>query len=234
MTTDINSFITFSKGKNDRVKVTQSIVQETNLYNFLHELGFCQTMIDNKRHFYQRVGDDIIPRKLFQIKNAFVNFIKSVSFSNLSQRITPNDILNWYYENNPIKNNCLFLECLRDELSETDQNILKRKTGSTYAKNYETQQLLGKFQEWEFKKTIDIPGNFLSGSDIYYKNIGGNDFLVFNNFESKSGLVVGFDTWLATFNSERLISKSKTNLIRQIKLNFHLNKDFDLISKYIS
>jgi len=234
MISDIARFITIAGKKNGRIKITQTIMQQSNLYDLLHELGFCQAKVDNKRHFYQRIGSDIVPRQLFQVKNAFVDFIKAGSFLNLMPGITQNDILNWYHENDPIKNNDLFLECLKDELTIGERHILKLKTDQVYARGYETKQLLGKFQEWKLKKTIDLPGNFLGGSDIYYKNIGRNDFLVFNHYKSKSGVVEGFDTWIAAFKNENQIVTKKADSIRQIKLCFHLDNDFDLINRYIN
>lgn len=233
MITDINYYLAISPTKKGGFKIIQTVMQQSNLYDLLHQIGYSLGKVGGKRQFFQRIDLTVIPCELFHVKNAFVDFIKAGGFTNLPNRLKVKDILNWYYENNPIKDNCLFADCLKDSLRDEDELILRQKADPVFARRCEIEQLLKKLQEWSFKKAIDIYGNFSKGSYIYYKNVGNNKFLVFNHFKSQSGTVEGFDSWLANFNSEQQISAGRASFVESVTMGFHINKHFGLISQYV-
>jgi hypothetical protein len=44
--------------------------------------------------------------------------------------------------------------------------------------------------DWGFKTTKDVIGVFCGGSDLYYKNIGGNEYLIFSHHNVKNYYII--------------------------------------------
>ena len=234
MTKDINDFITIYRQKNGKVKITYDISNESNIYKLLHELGYRYTKIDNKQVYFKRENKNLFPVKFLDISLAFRNFLRSANFINIPPDVSLDNILNWYYEKDPVKRNGLFYHHLQENLDDEEQHQLKLQSNAEYKKKFEIQELLSKFNEWNFTKTVDTVGNFGKDDDIYYKNIGENKFLVFNHYNAKKWFVSGFDCWIATFKKESNIGKKRCLLNQDIRLSFHLDRDYELIKNYVN
>ena len=59
-------------------------------------------------------------------------------------------------------------------------------------------------------------------------------YLVFNHYNEKDRTNDGFDTWVATYNNEELIGIKKPTEFENLKLSFHLDKDYSLIKQYLN
>jgi hypothetical protein len=234
MTKDINDFITFDRLKNGRVKITHDINNEGNIYKHLHELGYRKAKLDNKRVYFRREGTELTPLSIREIKVAFRDYLRNFDFTNIPDDIEYFSILNWYYERQPIKENGLLDHYLEDELNESEVHYLRLKTNVGYKHKKEIENLLSKFEEWSFSKTIDNIGSICLNAPLYYKKIGDKKYLVFSHYNSEHKTNNGFDCWIATFVNEKQIGKKKPSDIETIRFSFQLDRDFGLISDYVS
>jgi len=233
MTKDINNFITIVRQKNGRVKITHDIQNEANIYKLLHELGYCKSKLDNKRIYFRRDKANVIPLHLWDIKNAFLVMLKNLEFINIPDDIEYEDILNWYYRQDPIKDNGLFNHYLSDNLTEPEIHSFRLQTDCIYKHKFEIQQMLLKLEEWKFDKTVDISSSICKNAPLYYKKIETNKFLIFSYFNSKVNTNDGFDCWVATFSNVKHIGIKEPLKLQDIRLSFQLDRDFQLIKDYL-
>lgn len=91
---DINDFISITKSRDGRMKISHNINNDGNIYKFLSSIGFGQTKLDGKRVYYRRIDRDIIPVTIYNIKDEFSKYLKELRFDN----ILYSDIMNWYYK----------------------------------------------------------------------------------------------------------------------------------------
>ncbi len=230
MDRDISRYVTIIRQKNGKVKLSHDINNEANIYKLLYELGFRKSKINNRGVYFQKKGYDLIPVEIDDIRHTFYNFLKKNKFKNMPKDITHEDILRWYLEKAPIKQNGLFNYYLEIKLSEREEHIIKLKTDIDYEHKYKVTNLLNKFKEWNFCQSIDTKTH----TPLYYKKIDKNKYLIFNhyNFESKKN-TDGFDCWIASYKNEKQIGKTIPTEIKDLRFSFDLEKDFELIKKYI-
>ena len=234
MKININNFFTFDRQKNGNSKISFSLSNEGNIYKFLRELGFCKSKIDNKNVLYRRLENNFSVTNFQDMKITFWNLLKQGEFENMPEQLKCEDILNYYLQKNPIKQNGLFDHYLEDNL--TEQEVLKLKLLTDYKFNhkFKVNTLLSKFNEWTFHKTIDSVGTFCKDNTLYYKNIGDKKYLVFNHYNEKDRTKDGFDTWVATYKNEKLIGTKRPTEFENLKLSFHLDRDYSLIEQYLN
>lgn len=235
MKRDINDYIKLHWYKNGNVKITHDYNNEANIYILLRELGYRKTKLDSKRIYFRRIGADIIPVKIFDIKNAFLNVLQNEEFENISDEVRHNSIINWYYQQKPIKENGLFDHYLEDTLTEEEEHDFRLKTDHVYRNKFEVQQLLLKIDNWGFKKTVEIKGEIsMQGTPLYYKNLDNIKYLIFSHHIFKGNDHDIFDCWVATFANEKHIGKTTPLGLQTIRLGFHLDRDFQLIKDYLN
>lgn len=235
MTTDINNFIYFIRQKNGQVKIKHNISNEGNIYKFLRDLGFRKAKLDNRLIYYRRHNNELTPVHKMDIKHAFLDFLKSAEYSNAPDYVSHNDILNWYYSKMPIKENGLYDHYLEDNLSEHEIHSLRLRTNDDYKHKFEISQLIAKFDELNFSKTVDTINSYSSNNPpLYYKNVGDKKYIVFihRNYNSKN--TDCFDGWLATYTNEEQIGKKKPIEFQDFRLGFRLDRDFSLIEQFIN
>lgn len=235
MTTDITNFIQIIRQKNGHVKIRHGINNQAYIYEYLYNLGFRQSKLDNKQIYYHRQNQEIKPVNLIQIKNAFHDFLEKEKYTNLPEDITHNDILEWYYSKSPIKENGLLYQKLKDELSEKEAHEIKLKINFKYKHQFEIDSLLSKFNEWKFSQVFDnIGDSFGKGNPLYYKSIGNDHYLVFNHYSSNRKNHDGFDCWMATFADEKHIGIKKPLSLQEIQLSFRLDSHIHIIEQYLN
>lgn len=233
MTRDINSIVSIIRQKNGKVRITHDAQNERNIYQLLHEFGFCKSKLDNKPVYYRRNANNIMPSNMRDIRIVFFNWLKKSEFDNIPEDIDYSTILNWYLEKQPIKENGLFDHYLQDTLTEEDANKLKLLTDRTYRHKFEVETLLSKLNEWLFSKTTDQVGTFCKDHPVYYKKIEGKKYLLFNHYNSRDKINDGFDCCIAIFNNENQIGNKKPLFREEIRLSFILDRDYSLIEAYL-
>jgi len=233
MTIDINKFLNFNQLRNGKTKITFSSQNETNVYILLRELGFCKSNLDGKRIYYQRIENKITPVSLRFINDVFFDFFQKEKYTNISSVITHSDIINWFLKYQIRKNEKLDY-FLKDTLTEKEAESFHIQTNESFKHKFEIQQLISKLNEWNFRKTTNYVRSFGKNNPIYYKNIGNKEFLVFNHYNSIQNNNDGFDSWIATFENENEIGVKRPTEIKNIRLSFHLEKDFNLIRYLIN
>lgn len=203
-------------------------------YKTLYELGYRYSIIDGKRIFYQKTERGPDSCSLSDIKGVLLEVFRKGELSNLPQNVTRDDLINWYYEKEPIKYNGFFKYYLVEELHPVAEHTLKLQIDPDYKHDYWKSELLLKFNEWGFMNTIDRVSSFGTNNPLYYKSIGENRYLVFNHYNSTSKKHNdGFDCRVAEFEKDNEIGKKLPKSIEKIKLTFNLESDYGLIKKYV-
>lgn len=230
---DINDFITIAKCTDGRMKISHNINNEGNIYRFLNSIGFGQTKIDGKRVYYRRINGDIIPVTIYDIKDEFSNYLKELKFGNIPN-IPYSDIMNWYYQKDPIKRNGLFFAYLESPLIPIEEHIYKFKTDINYKHDIEIKEMLNVFMEKDFKKSVDTKGLFCKDAILYYKKVKDFQYLIFAHFNhDKKKWKDGFDCYLATYlEKSPSIEKHIPTSLDTVKLSFNIDQDFKIIDRY--
>jgi len=235
MNTDITNFITIVYYKNGTTKVKHDINNEANIYKLLREFGYRKSKLDNRKLFFRICDNDLTPVSLTDIKYAFSSFIRDCEYTNCPEEISHNQIFNWYVRTNPIKENGLFDNYLAHTLTEKEEHMLRLKTNHDFKHKFEINELLTKFEEWSFSKTIDKINSYSSKNPpLYYKKVADNKFLVFNHWNTNTKHTDGFDCWIATYNNEKQIGLKKPLELKDIRLGFRLERDYSLIQDFLN
>lgn len=236
MTTDINNFITLDSFKNGRVKISQTISQEGNIYKLLFELGYRKTKLNDKRIYLKREGTFISVVHPSDIRQAFFKFLShDADYSNILDGIDREEIINWFYQKNAVKENGLYDHYLADTLSESEAHDLRLRTDHDYKHSFDITQLQSMFDEFDFNKTVDSINSYSDNNPtLYYKQVADRKFLVFNHWNAKSKHNDGFDCWIATYPNEKQIGNKKPLELHDILLGFHFGRDFSLIEQYLN
>lgn len=236
MTTDINNFGTIDTFKNGRLKMSQTASEEANIYKLLYVLGYRKTKLNNINIYIKREGTSISSVHPSDIRQAFFKFLEfDADYSNIPDGIDRVEIINWFYQKRAVKENGLYDHYLADTLSVSEVHALSMLTDHDYKHDFENNQLLSKFDEWNFTKRIDTVGAFHKGDTLYYKNIGDKKYLVFNHFNGQNHNTNDcFDIWFATYMNESQIGNKKPLDQQGICYGFDLDRDFHLIKDYLN
>lgn len=232
---DINDFITITKCTDGRIKISHSINNEGNIYKFLSSIGFGQTKIDGKRVYYRRINGDIIPVTIYNIKDEFSNYLKELRFGNIPN-IPYSDIMNWYYQKDPIKRNGLFSSYLESSLLPIEEHIYKLKTDIDYKHDIEIKAILNFLKKKDFKKSVDTKGLICKGAVLYYRKIKDSQYLVFAHFNhDKKRWKDGFDCYMAIYMEKSpSIEKHIPTSLETVKLSFKIEQDFNIFEGYFA
>jgi hypothetical protein len=235
MEKDINKYLTIIRNKDGKAKITHNLENEANIYKLLYNLGFRKTNFNNKRLYFQRVKDDLVPVSIHDIRTTFYQLLKDFEFENVPNDVNYNDILNWNLDKQPIKQNGLFNHYLETELNENETHILKLKKDVDYKHRNEINAILNKLEEWNFRKSIDKKSAICTNAPLYYKKIEANKFLIFSHYNSENKKNIdGFDCWLANYRNEKQIGKTVPSELEDVRLSFNLERDFELIKEYVA
>jgi len=120
MDLDIDKYITITKQKNGRAKISFDENNEGNIYHLLYELGFRKSKLQNKRIYFQRTEKDIIPVTIIDIRTEFNNMLRGFKFKNVPEYIRYSNIINWFFERQTIKENKLLDQHLKVDLDESE------------------------------------------------------------------------------------------------------------------
>ena len=234
MEKDINKYISINRNKSGKTKITHDLENEANIYKLLHSIGFRKTTLNNKKLYFQIVDNDLIPVSIHDMRTKFYQMLKNFEFDNVPEDVSYIDILNWNLTKQPIKQNGLFYHYLETELNEDEIHILKMKKDINYKHRYEIDSVLNKLEELQFEKSIDKTSAILTNGTLYYKCIGSNKFLIFSHYNAKSKKNDdGFDCWLANYKNDKQIGKSIPSELKNLRMSFKLDRDFELIEKYV-
>ncbi|MCC6583568.1 MAG: hypothetical protein IT271_07685 [Chitinophagales bacterium] len=234
MTYNINDFLSINQLKNGRFRLNHDITNRDNAYKTLHLLGFRKTRLDKKSIYYKREETVLRPVDIYDLQNAFEDFLQTADFENIPSNMERSELINWLYDKEPIKKNCFSEGHIWEDLTEKETHELQMLTNATYKKIFETQELISKLKEWNFVKTIDSLGSFCKGNPLYYKSLGSKKYLVFNHYNSEYKDNDGFDCWLATFNKDKEIGLKRPTDNQSIQLSFNIDRDFILIKNYLN
>lgn len=93
---------------------------------------------------------------------------------------------------------------------------------------------LAELERHRFSKTVDSINEYSTEADLYYRNIGGKRYLVFNHYNKKRRAdLQGFDCWISTYNSENEIGKKKAIQTEDVRLSFQVERDWHLVASLL-
>lgn len=229
----VSNFVTL------RVKRTVTAVcspkQQMNIYEWLRDQGFGQSLLGRKTIFFQSTYDSIKPSSIIAMRYAFLKFLEIYDFEDWPQGVTRHDLLEWCYTTKPPKRNQFFKLCLFRELSIEEIHQYRMQDDCHYRHRYRMNELIGKLNDWGFKKTVDLKSSFSKDADLYFKKVVDGQYLVFSHYnKNEKNDCDGFDCWLAPFRSEAQIGKILNSHLRSIALTFNIERDLGRIEQYIS
>lgn len=234
MIKDINDFITIRREKNGQIEITfDHPDNKKNIYKFLYEFGYRSGKVDNKLIYFIRKDSKLTISSLNEIKSTFIDYLEDFEFKNIPNDVQKPYVTNCFHIQKPIKANGL-CKYLNENLTNSETLQLKLQTNAGYKYKNEIDNLLLKFNEWGVNKTtIDTLGDFKKGNILYYKKIESNKYLIFNNCYSSDKNKQCFDCKVASFVNENDIGKKKPTDLQTIRINFEIDRDFELISNYL-
>ena len=233
MKRNLFDYVQIEKKRNGDFKVSYNLTHKANIYKCLRELGFRKTKVNAQRIYFRRCGNEIQRVNKYQMVDAFQNFLEKTDFINTPPGFTKMNLLNWFYTAHPIKLNTLLDKILIENLSEHEEHLLKLLIDPVYKKEFQVNQLLENFKSWSFKKTFDGIRSFTTNSQLYYKLINNEEYLIFSHSNPKNIRDSCFDSWIAKFPSEKWIGKKEPLKKCQVKLSFQMEKDFHLVKNLI-
>lgn len=198
------------------------MLNEIAIYESLRVAGLRVTNVDGKGCFYFR-------HKALSVTN--LTALGDVVWETLEQIEDPKKELAKaaFLNKNPIRNGDRMKHILRDKLTSHELHEIRRQTNPHYCKQTEIKETIETLTKLGFQKTSDQAGDF-GGSDIYFKNVHGQEFIVLNHFgKQKSIDKQGFDCWKTQFAMESDIGKTKPLSVHPLQLCFHLDRDMQLI-----
>lgn len=228
---DIKELITIIKQKNGTIKVTQDVDQKCTMYKYLNEIGYFNTKINNRVVFFRKIDGKLFHSSFDEIRTTFWKKLENSEFSNIPSDISYKEILNWYLGKLPIKQDKILNKYLYVELNEYDEHLLRIQFDTDYRHQYNTTQLLTKFEEWGFSKTIDSVDS--DKTPLYYKKIDVDKYIIFRHYCFEKPKQDGFDCSISIFAEEHLIGKKPSVEVQDVKLGFIYERDTYLISKHI-
>lgn len=232
----LSDFVSFVKQANGNYRIVCAIGQEGNIYRWLKTLGFGRTMVDGKLVTFRRIADGIKPAAFWRMEDAFHEMLERVSSRELPDGMDRIDLLDWYLQKSPLKQNNLYRHCLKNELSEAEVHAYKMVTDSLYRHRFEIGQVKDMLASKGFKQTEDVGGTVGKGLTLYYRQLQGNQFLLFSHHNAghKNPFVDCFDCWLASFRNEKQIGLRPTNSLKDVRMSFKYERDFDLVAHYLT
>ncbi len=221
------------KAKDGRVKVTHDKINESNIYQFLRDIGYRKSKLGNKRIYFLRQGANIIPVRLQDMKNAFLDMLRRIEFLNIPEFVRDYSvILNWFHQQEPIKENRLFNLYLTDDLTDEEMHQFRLKTECDYRHNFERQQLISKLGQWGFEKTTGTMSEFYKDSPLYYRPIGDKKYVIFRHYNHKHNDNDGFDVHIVTFARANNIHCQIPKTEEIPVLSFQIERDVEKIRSY--
>ncbi len=200
----ILDILSIKRQKNGMVKIIlNKSGGKSNIYKLLFQLGFRQSILDKEKVYYQKKDTQLQIVTIHDARRAFKTFLESANFSDLPKDITYNQILEWYLgKYNIIAKNAFYEHYLSEELADNEKHQLRLQTDYQYAWKFKISQKIEKFKGLGFTKTIDKNSNIDPNSDLYYKKINNNKYIIFSHYGGLKVNFSGIDAWSAIFRRE--------------------------------
>ena len=97
--------------------------------------------------------------------------------------------------------------------------------------DYLINQAINKLDEWNFIKVIDQGSHYNPGSDLYYKHLHNNDYIIVCHIYKPKKDINILDTWKVLYDEGKTIGKDAPNDI--MRLNIDLEHDFESMYKLL-
>lgn len=232
---DIVDFINVTPLKNGSCKIKFPAEKVTNIYSFIKKLGFGYIIINGRSMFIRQSQGDINRVGFIDVESAFRDCLAKCDFTLLPDGIVYQEVMNEYFRQSPLKESNLLKYHLKTTLNDENLHLLRIKIDLGYRKGCETNEMLLKLQELNFKTVTDQIGTYHDkGEQLFFKSIGSNKFLIFNYINNpKYGHQI-FDSWVSTFPNEKSIGVKPFLKNDPIIVDFKIARDYHLIAHYLS
>ncbi len=232
MAYNILDILSFKETNRGDIKVDFCPGGQLRLYKMLNDWGYGQAKINKKNYYFLREEDSIRKVSFLEIRDAFWDFLETISLSELPESVTRHDLLEWYLTVHPVKKNFMASRCLTKELTDEEVHRL-RMTEAVYSKEYKINSVLKMLKDHGFKQTTDSAHAIYGDGPVYYKRIGLCQFLLFGHINAKRLVDSCFCVCLAAYPNENEVGKLKQVAYSELHPHFELDRDFDLIRDYL-
>lgn len=229
----VSDFVTLSANKKKTADCT--FEQQANICAWLLGLGFGQTLLDGKRITYRRIEGTVKPGSILIMKDMLRKFFETHEFDGWPDGVGRNDLLEWYYKALPPKQNDIFRTGMERELSDDELHQYLLHTDFSYRDRFRISQVIDRLAELGFEKSEDVTNSIFTRSDLYYKQTGAGQYLVFSHFNKYDAYFPeGVDCYLAPFGSIMQHKQVPEPTLKVIRNSFQIDRDFSLIENYLS
>ncbi len=235
MKTHIKDFVVVEKHDNGDVHVSYDVECRTNIYKYLHGLGFCQTKLNDKRVFYRRTPDGIFPVDFNDIEDVFFEKLKEIDCKAVLG-VAYADVFDMFLIENPIKQYRGIYNELKDDMTPKEAHDYLMKADPVYRVKTNLKLILQMLHKYQFTRTVDTANVFSKMAPLYYKRVGENQYLLFHHFNFKERpFFQGFDCWLVQYGDGSIEDINEKKMVGKylVKANFKDTVDFGLISQYL-
>lgn len=222
--------ITFKR--NGKPKFTYDYNQEKQMFQYLESLGFGYIVLDKKKVIYQIKEDSIKSVGAEIVRDAFWDFLEYTEFEDLPEHMSNHDLLNWYLDALPMKTS-KFARFLSNRELDKDQTHQLRMEDYKYAQEFRRTSTLAFLKDHNFQQTIDVAGGITENAPLFFKALESSDYLTFTHYNAKRPIDGGFDVFIATFSSQKVVGKVKPLKTEKVILNFDISTDMPLINPYL-
>ncbi len=231
----ILEIIEIKKLKNGKSKILFPPEKAFNIYDMFKNEGFAYVKLNGKAMLIKKDSNSIDQVSIEKLKDSFENYLKNADYSALPDDVTYHEVLNAYYQNALLKFNNKLKAHLTVSLADGDLHQLLLKTDHQYRKTQEVQTMLKQFDESKFKLAEDRIGTYHKNDRrLYYKNIGGNNYIVFNDIDDPKINLRMFDCWISKFARESDVGKKQPLSTTSVMIDFKWEQDYHLIASFLN
>jgi hypothetical protein len=231
----ILAVIDVKKLKNGNSKISFPSEKASNIYSIFKNEGFAYVELSGKAVLVQRGLNGIEQVSIDNLRDSFEHYLKNVDYFELPADVTYHKVMDTYYQNAFLKSNNKLKAYLTGHLSDEELHTLLLKTDHQYRKAHQLQTMLEQLENTRFKLTEDkISTYHKNDRHLYYKHIGENDYIVFNDIDDPKIKLRMFDCWISKFTKESDIGKKHPLSTSSVMIDFKWDRDYQLIASYLN
>lgn len=136
MPINIQDFILIHQQQNGVFKLKWDNSKESNIHKWLFNQGFRQGKVGGKRVQYRKVKEQIKIVNITDFKDAFYHFLEHENYEGCPEGVIVSDILNWFLQYKPIRQNGLLEYNLKETLFDFEEHEILMQIDGKYRKKH--------------------------------------------------------------------------------------------------
>jgi len=221
--------------KNGNSKISFPPEKTQNIYSMFKNEGFAYVKLSGKAVLIQRSLNGMEQVSIERLRDSLEHYFKNADYSELPADVTYHQVMDAYYQHAFLRSNPKLKAYLAGSLSEEEQHELLLKTDYAYRKAFQLQTMLEQLEKTSFKLAEDkISTYHKNDRHLYYKHIGENEYIVFNDIDDPKIKLRMFDCWISKFRKESDIGKKQPLATSSVMIDFKWHRDYPLIASYLN